>query len=111
MNARSKVDRRGFLARGLAIAGASLLGGCDYELSDQPWVKRILDSAEQLTRVAQRTLVSPTALAREYGEADISRLTARPTWTITPTRRLPRTDLPIGNSKSAVLWDSRSSFL
>jgi DMSO/TMAO reductase YedYZ molybdopterin-dependent catalytic subunit len=73
MNARSKVDRRGFLARGLAIAGASLLGGCDYELSDQPWVKRILDSAEQLTRVAQRTLVSPTALAREYGEADISK--------------------------------------
>jgi DMSO/TMAO reductase YedYZ molybdopterin-dependent catalytic subunit len=42
-------------------------------LSDQPWVKRILDSAESLTRVAQRTLVSPTALAREYSEADISK--------------------------------------
>jgi DMSO/TMAO reductase YedYZ molybdopterin-dependent catalytic subunit len=73
MNARSKVDRRGFLTRGLAFAGASLLGGCDYEFSDQPWVKRILDSAEQLTRVAQRMLVSPTALAREYSEADISK--------------------------------------
>ena len=72
MSARSKVDRRGFLARGLAIASASLLGGCDGELSEQPWVKRILDSAEALTRASQRTLISPTALAREYSEGDIS---------------------------------------
>ena len=73
MSAKRSVDRRGFLARGLAIAGASLLGGCDSELSDQPWVKRILDSAEALTRVSQRALISPTALAREYSEADISK--------------------------------------
>jgi DMSO/TMAO reductase YedYZ molybdopterin-dependent catalytic subunit len=73
MSPRSKVDRRGFLARGLAIAGASLLGGCEYELSEQPWVKRILDSAEALTRVTQRTLISPTVLAREYSEADVSK--------------------------------------
>ena len=73
MSPRSKVDRRGFLARSLAIAGASLLSGCDSELSEQPWVKRILDSAEALTRASQRTLISPTALAREYSEADISK--------------------------------------
>jgi DMSO/TMAO reductase YedYZ molybdopterin-dependent catalytic subunit len=73
MNARPRVDRRGFLARGLAVAVASLLGGCGSELSDQPWVKRILDSAEALTRVSQRTLISPTVLAREYREADISK--------------------------------------
>jgi DMSO/TMAO reductase YedYZ molybdopterin-dependent catalytic subunit len=73
MSAKRSVDRRGFLACGLAIASASLFGGCDSGLSDQPWVKRILDSAEALTRLAQRTLVSPTALAREYGEADISK--------------------------------------
>ena len=73
MSGAPKVDRRGFLGRGLAIASASLLAGCDSEFSDQPWVKRILGSAEQLTRVAQRTLVSPTALAREYSEADISK--------------------------------------
>jgi DMSO/TMAO reductase YedYZ molybdopterin-dependent catalytic subunit len=72
VSGRPNVDRRGFLARGLAIASTSLLGGCDSELSDQPWVRRILDSAEALTRVTQRTLVSPTALAREYSEADIS---------------------------------------
>ena len=50
MSAKRSIDRRGFLARGLAIASASLLGGCDSGLSDQPWVKRILDSAEALTR-------------------------------------------------------------
>ena len=49
-----------------------LLGGCD-NLSDQPWVRRILDSAETLTRVTQRAILSPQALAREYSEAEISR--------------------------------------
>jgi len=73
MSERRKVDRRGFLARGMAIAGASLLGGCDYELSEQPWVKRILDGAEALTYGSQRALVPPTALAREYSEAEISK--------------------------------------
>jgi DMSO/TMAO reductase YedYZ molybdopterin-dependent catalytic subunit len=73
MNKRTRLDRRGFLAKGLAIAGASLLGGCDSELSDQPWVRRILDSAETLTRLSQRALIPATALAREYSEADISK--------------------------------------
>lgn len=73
MSRKDGLDRRRFLARGLAAAGASLLGGCDSELSDQPWVKRILDSAEALTYASQRALVSPTALAREYSEADISK--------------------------------------
>jgi DMSO/TMAO reductase YedYZ molybdopterin-dependent catalytic subunit len=66
------LDRRGFLARGLAAAGTALLGGCE-ELSDQDWVKRVLDSAENLTRVAQRALLTPQALAREYNEAELSR--------------------------------------
>ena len=57
MSERPNVDRRGFLTRGLAVASVALLGGCDSELSDQPWVRRILYSAEALTRVAQRTLV------------------------------------------------------
>ena len=73
MSGRPKLDRRGFLTRGLAVASAALLGGCDSELSDQPLLRRILDSAEALTRVAQRTLLSPTALAREYSEADLSK--------------------------------------
>ena len=73
MSAKPKLDRRGFLTRGLAIAGATLAGGCDSELSEQPWVKRILDKAEALTYASQRALVSPTALAREYSEAEISK--------------------------------------
>jgi DMSO/TMAO reductase YedYZ molybdopterin-dependent catalytic subunit len=72
MSGERRLDRRGFLARALAAASAALLGGCD-DLSDQPWVRRILDSAETLTRVTQRALLSPEALAREYSEADLSR--------------------------------------
>jgi DMSO/TMAO reductase YedYZ molybdopterin-dependent catalytic subunit len=66
------MDRRGFLARGMAVAGAAFLGGCD-ELSNQPWVRRVLDSAETLTRVTQQALLSPDDLAREYSEADLSK--------------------------------------
>jgi DMSO/TMAO reductase YedYZ molybdopterin-dependent catalytic subunit len=70
MSARGRLDRRALL-RGTAIAGAALLGGCE-ELSSRPWVKRILDSAEILTRTSQRLLIPRKALAREYSEADIS---------------------------------------
>jgi len=72
MSGERSLDRRGFLARGLAAASTALLGGCD-DLSDQPWVKRVLDSAEELTRVTQRALLTPQALAREYTEVDLSK--------------------------------------
>jgi DMSO/TMAO reductase YedYZ molybdopterin-dependent catalytic subunit len=72
MSGTRGLDRRGFLARGLAAASTMLLGGCDG-LSGQPWVRRVLDSAETLTRVTQRALIPPQALAREFSEADISR--------------------------------------
>ena len=73
MSAKAKLDRRGFLTRGLAVASTALLGGCDEPFSDQPWIKRILSSAETLTRVTQRALIPANALAREYSEADISK--------------------------------------
>jgi hypothetical protein len=63
MSGERRLDRRGFLARGLAAAGTALLGGCEG-LSDQPWVRRVLDSAETLIRVTQEALLSPQALAR-----------------------------------------------
>lgn len=72
MSAERKLDRRGFLARGLVAASTTLLGGCE-ELSDQAWVKRILESGETLTRITQEALLSPQALAREYDVADLSR--------------------------------------
>jgi DMSO/TMAO reductase YedYZ molybdopterin-dependent catalytic subunit len=71
MSRARSLHRRRFLA-GLAAASTTLLGGCD-DLSDQDWVKRVLDSGETLTRVAQRALISPKALAREYSEADLSK--------------------------------------
>ena len=67
-----ELNRRGFIARSLAAASTVLLAGCDG-LSEQPWVRRILGSAETLTRVTQRALLSPQALAREYSEADLSK--------------------------------------
>jgi DMSO/TMAO reductase YedYZ molybdopterin-dependent catalytic subunit len=73
VKAKRDLDRRSFIARGLAAASTALLAGCD-DLSDQPWVKRVLDSAETLTRVTQQVLLSPQALAREFPEADISRV-------------------------------------
>ena len=66
------LDRRRFLTRGLAVTGAGLLGGCD-ELSSQPWVRRVLQSADSLTRLTQRALLTPSDLAREYAEADLSK--------------------------------------
>jgi DMSO/TMAO reductase YedYZ molybdopterin-dependent catalytic subunit len=72
MSAGRKLGRRGFLAGGLAAGSTALLGGCDA-VSDQPWLKRVLDSAETLTRVTQEALLSLQALAREFNEADISR--------------------------------------
>jgi DMSO/TMAO reductase YedYZ molybdopterin-dependent catalytic subunit len=71
MSAARGLDRRGFLAHGLAAASAALLGGCE-EMSDQPWIRRVLDSTETLTRVTQRALLSPSDLAREYSEAELS---------------------------------------
>ncbi len=71
MSGERAVNRRGFLTRGLAAASTTLLGGCD-DLSEQPWVRRVLDKAEILTRASQRALIPANALAREYSEADIS---------------------------------------
>jgi DMSO/TMAO reductase YedYZ molybdopterin-dependent catalytic subunit len=55
----------------IAVGSASLLAGCDRLTHSQSF-RGILRSAEGLTMRAQR-LVSPRdALAREYGEADLS---------------------------------------
>lgn len=80
MSGERSLDRRGFLARGLAAASAALLGGCE-DLSDQPWVRRVLDSAETLTRVTQQACSRRRRwranIARPTSHA-ISKPTARP---------------------------------
>lgn len=64
--------RRRRLILGLgAGAGSLLLGGCD-RLSSLPGTQSVLGSAQWLTRAAQRGVVGPDALAREYSRADIA---------------------------------------
>ena len=64
-------SRRGFLRGAGAAAGTLVLGGCDA-LSQAPWFRNILFSAERLTIAAQRAVLGPGDLAPEYTEADLS---------------------------------------
>jgi len=62
------IDRRRFIATG--VSGV-LLGGCD-KLNNSPGFRGALRSAEKLTMASQRLISPRDALAREYGEADLS---------------------------------------
>ncbi|WP_262273228.1 molybdopterin-binding protein [Microvirga yunnanensis] len=68
---RTDLERRSFLKRSAALAGTLVLGGCD-RLSETPWFRQILESAESATSRAQRFLLGSGPLAREYTEADLS---------------------------------------
>jgi DMSO/TMAO reductase YedYZ molybdopterin-dependent catalytic subunit len=63
--------RRGWLQAGLASAGVLILGACD-KITNNPKGIAVLQSAEGLTRRAQRLIVDRKALAREFTHADIS---------------------------------------
>lgn len=67
------IDRRRFLAQFAGGLSTLLLGGCD-DLSSRPWMRRLLGRAEDLNLALQRGLLPHGALAREYGEADLSPL-------------------------------------
>jgi DMSO/TMAO reductase YedYZ molybdopterin-dependent catalytic subunit len=64
-------NRRGWLKGVAASAGALWLAACD-RISQSPRGISVLDSAEGLTRRAQRLVVDRKALAREFGAAEIS---------------------------------------
>lgn len=64
------LSRRSLLRTGLAGAGGLLLPGCD-RLIENPAVRGTLESADDLHRITQRAL-GGSALAREYGEAEMS---------------------------------------
>lgn len=64
-------DRRRFLVRALAAGGSLLLAGCD-QLSQSEWFPKLLGVGEKLSRAAQRLLISRSALAQEFTEADLS---------------------------------------
>lgn len=62
------IDRRSFVAAG---ASGLLLGGCD-QLNNSARFRGVLRSAEKLTMNTQRLIVPRDAVARQYGEADLS---------------------------------------
>jgi len=65
------LTRRRFLIGGTLGASALTLSGCDM-LDQNADVATVLRSAERLTMKAQRLLQGRDALAREFGETDIS---------------------------------------
>ncbi|WFU41765.1 molybdopterin-binding protein [Bradyrhizobium sp. CB82] len=71
MSGRQLLNRRRFLARGSLLCSALALGSCE-DFTENPAVLQVLDVAESLNHKLHRLLLPPTALAREYSEADIS---------------------------------------
>lgn len=65
------ITRRALIGSLAAGAGGLLLGGCN-RINADPAVRAVLQSAEGLTMRAQRLITDRTALAREYGAADMS---------------------------------------
>jgi DMSO/TMAO reductase YedYZ molybdopterin-dependent catalytic subunit len=63
--------RRSFLKGTLGAASLVVVSGCD-NLTQSSWFPSILGKTERLTEAAQRAVTSKNALAKEYGEADIS---------------------------------------
>jgi DMSO/TMAO reductase YedYZ molybdopterin-dependent catalytic subunit len=67
----TRLNRRGFLTGALSAAGALVLAGCD-RISQTPWTRDVLGSAEELTKATQRFFLSPSSMAKEFTEADIA---------------------------------------
>ena len=65
----SPINRRRVLAGVGASLAALPFAGCDPQ---NPTVRDVLDSAESLTKSAQRLLLSRQSLAQEFSEAEIS---------------------------------------
>ena len=65
------MKRRQFLKGTVGAASVVALSGCD-NLTQSSWFPTILSKAERVTEVVQRVVTSRDALAKEYGEADIS---------------------------------------
>lgn len=76
-------NRRGWLQAALAGSGALILGACD-KITGNPKGVAFLQSAEGLTRRAQRLVVDRKALAHEFHPSDISS-DFRPNGSIDPT--------------------------
>jgi len=67
------MKRRQFLKGTLGAASLISLAGCD-NLTQSSWFPAILNKAEKLTERVQRAITPANALAKEYGDADISKV-------------------------------------
>lgn len=67
------MERRQFLKGALGVASLVALAGCD-NLTQSSWFPSILNKTEKLTERVQRAVTPTSALAKEYGDADISRV-------------------------------------
>lgn len=69
----SKLNRRGFLTGAASAAGALFLSACDQlDKASQGGFRKVLSSAEELTRTTQRFFLSPSSMAKEFTEAEIA---------------------------------------
>jgi DMSO/TMAO reductase YedYZ molybdopterin-dependent catalytic subunit len=71
MATKPRVSRRGFLSGAAATLGATALAACD-NLSQAPWFRDVLFTGEDINVAVQRFLLSPTSLATEFPESEIS---------------------------------------
>ena len=67
------VERRGFLKGTIGAASLVALAGCD-NLTQSSWFPSILHKTEKLTERVQRAVTPANALAKEYDDADISKV-------------------------------------
>jgi DMSO/TMAO reductase YedYZ molybdopterin-dependent catalytic subunit len=66
-----RLDRRGFLARGLGLTGTLALGGCNQVASSRAG-RDALQAGEDATLFVQRLLLTPQQLAPEFPASAIS---------------------------------------
>ena len=71
MNVPVSPSRRRFLSGVAASAGAVILAGCD-RLGQTAWFRRILELGEDANLAVQRFFLSPTSMAREFSETEIT---------------------------------------
>jgi DMSO/TMAO reductase YedYZ molybdopterin-dependent catalytic subunit len=68
---KHQTDRRKFLRRFLAGAGAVVLTGCD-KLTNSEWFGNVLSTGESLNKNAHHLLRTRKTMAQEFSEADMS---------------------------------------
>ncbi|WP_311275152.1 molybdopterin-binding protein [Methylobacterium sp. WCS2018Hpa-22] len=64
-------NRRGILTGAAGLLGSAFLGGCD-RIAGTGWGRRTLKLGEDANLFVQRLLLTPTSLAHEFYEGDIS---------------------------------------